>query len=141
MRRDTDAQSTSEPNPTFTFDAAQQYEAMAWSVPGGSAITFTAPASATNGTSTAPDAASYSPGSTKDYLWITIFCADNNTGVTVTGTPTGYSGLDNRWNGNSGGVLLGAGHKATTGTTTENAGAWGLSGSETWIAFTIAAAP
>ena len=138
--RDTVAASNAETNPTFTISAAQQGSAIAYSIPGGDPAKAVA-ATSSAATNTAPDPPALTPGGTADYLYIAYFGADNNSSLTTTGYPTGYSNELSAWNGNTESTLIAAAQKATTASTTDNPSAFALSGTEQYVVCTLAVWP
>lgn len=134
------ASGSAEANPQFTFAAAQQGSALAYAIPGGDPAKVAAGAG-TTGATTSPDPTSVTSGVTADHLFIAICGADNNSSVTVTGFPTGYTNTASAWNGNVNSALVATAEKATTGSTSDNPSAFTLSGSEQWVANALAFYP
>lgn len=131
--RDTAAASSSETNPTFTSDGAQQYAAAAYSIP---ASVFNIDAGATTGVSATADCPSFTPlGGTQDYLWITAV-SFNNGATTVSGFPSGYSDTGSDGNGGSGGCVVAVAQKQATASS-ENPGAFANDNIQ-WAAATVA---
>lgn len=139
FRKDEVAASASETNPTFISDGAQQYAAVAVSIPGDlnveSSDVFT-------GSSANPDSPSFSPSAgSQDYLWLSFAATDNGSGITVSTEPSGYTlpaaintGVSN---GSGSGATAAVAWKQSTASS-ENPGAWTMALSEQWGAFTVA---
>ncbi|MGE0774265.1 MAG: hypothetical protein AB7G25_04585 [Sphingomonadaceae bacterium] len=139
--KDEVAASSSETNPTFISDGAQQYAAIAFSIPGAAKLNVEA-SSGANGLSTSPDPPSFSPsGGSQDYLWLAFAATDNGSGITVTGVPSGYTepatisgGVAN---GNGNGCTAGLAYKQSTASS-DDPSAFTLALGEQWGAFTVA---
>lgn len=102
---------------------------------GGLAPSFSAGASAA---SSAPNPDSLTPGGSKDFLWI-AFCAFERDDETITAFPTNY-GSNQINNAVFSGATIGVATRDLNAAT-EDPGAFTLSGSEEWQAFTLAVAP
>lgn len=94
-----------------------------------------------SGVSAAPDPDSLSPaGGAKDYLWMVVCGFEQNSPIqTVDTFPTNYGSNQVNVSIFSGGLVAAATREASVAT--EDPGVFGLSGSDTWQAFTLAVHP
>jgi hypothetical protein len=94
------------------------------------------------GSGNAPDAGSFAPswGSGVDTRWRTQFAQDDGRG-SVNTYPSGWTiNQNDDASGGSGGAS-GGGASLDSQTSPQNAGAWGCSRSDNWVAFTLAIRP
>lgn len=126
---------------TVTSSTSQQSSSICWRIAGAIDPTVSAPlaSSGATGASSAPNPDSLDAGSSDSYLWFAFCGADAN--KTVSGFPTGY-GLQATYKaGATTGAATAAGGAYPYGAQTQDPGAFTLSGSDQWVACTVAVKP
>lgn len=123
---------------------ADRWEAVIIRIPAGEWHGTTAPeiATSTTGTSTAPDSGSLSPswGSETDNIWISGCVRDDSTANTVSAYPTNYGTAQTDSAATTSSANVGAAVRLNT-TATEDPGAFTISASEAWRAWTVGVRP
>ena len=123
--RDADGTEGSSVSVTWTGGSVK-WASITYRITGADAVANWAVSTETTAAATSIDAASFSPGSTKDWLWI-LFENSTNTYTTTT-TPTGYTNLQTATSAGSGSAnskqTVSSAEKATTGTSSEDPPSW-----------------
>lgn len=127
---------------TFTSSASEKGGCVAYRISGAEDPGTQAPeiSTAALGSSTSPDPSSVTPaGGADDYLYIAVTSANRRS---FTGFPATYLGTGSAESGSLGtDAGVGFGHLGTTGSTSEDPGAFTIDSTDTWAAFTVAVTP
>jgi hypothetical protein len=128
----------------LTGTVSERWEACFWRIPTGEWHGTTPPEINTgvSGSSTGPDPGSIAPSWSieTNNIFLALAFRDDSVANTITGYPTNYSTAQIDRNSLTSALNVGGAVRIVTGTN-ENPGAFTISASETWMAYTVAVRP
>jgi hypothetical protein len=130
--------------PLVTSTVTERWEWAVWRFPAGEWNGTTPPEINTGvtGSSTTPNPGSSTPswGSETNNIWLALCARDDSVANTITAYPTNYSTAQADKNDITSALNVGGAVRIATGSP-EDPGAFTISASETWIAYTVAIRP